>query len=149
MGCRWQIAYFEKAFSTAATYVVEVDGAFAGYVQLELGEVHDYLSMLVLAPGYRSSGFGARLLAAILGASRHDARELSLRVFRTNAGARRFYEREGWRVVADEGDFSRMTPGSVSTFGHGLIDTELFRIRRQPASGMSAAAGSSCRQDPA
>jgi hypothetical protein len=78
-----------------------------------------------------------------------DARELSLRVFRTNAGARRFYEREGWRVVADEGDFSRMIPGAVPTFGHGLIDTELFRICRQPASGMSAAAGSSCRQDPA
>jgi GNAT superfamily N-acetyltransferase len=136
----WQIADFDKGLSTAATYVVEVDDAFAGYVQLNLGAVEDYLRMIVLVPAYRSSGIGARLLAAIVRASRQDGRGLGLRVFPTNPSAKRFYEREGWRVVAYDGHFGLMKPGSVPTFGHGLIDTGLFQIHRDRASGVSAAA---------
>ena len=101
----WQTADFDTAFAAASTSVVEVDGNLAGYVQLKAGAADDYLSMLILAPGYRSSGIGARLLATILGASSRAGRPLSLRVFRTNLAAKRFYEREGWVVVADQGDF--------------------------------------------
>jgi len=34
-------------------------------------------------------------------------------VFRTNHSARRFYERAGWEVVADEGDFLMMLPADA------------------------------------
>ena len=104
----WQKAYFDKAFDASTTRVVEVDGHFAGYVQRDAGEPDDYLSMLVLRPEYRSLGVGARLLSTIQAESRREGRGLYLRVFRTNLGARRFYEREGWSVVADEGNFLLM-----------------------------------------
>jgi ribosomal protein S18 acetylase RimI-like enzyme len=106
----WQTDNFDQAFISLQTRVVEVDGQLAGYLQVDVREVEDYLSMLVLAPAYRSLGIGARLLSETQADSRSKARGLHLRVFRTNANARRFYERNGWEVVADEGDFISMRP---------------------------------------
>lgn len=108
----WQTADFDKAFSTSSTYIVEVDGKFAGYVQLDLGAVENYLRMIILQPGFRSSGIGARLLAQIVRVGRQHGRDLRLRVFRTNAAAKRFYQREGWFVAADDGDFLQMKPAA-------------------------------------
>ena len=110
----WQITDFDKAFSTASTYIVEVDGRFAGYLQLDLGAVEHYLRMIVLLSGCRSSGIGARLLAELVRVSARQGRKLHLRVFRTNAAARRFYEREGWFVAADNGDFLLMNHGACA-----------------------------------
>lgn len=109
----WQTDYFDQAFTSLTTRVIEVDGQFAGYSQVDGGEVDDYLSMLVLAPAYRSLGVGARLLSDILADSRSKSRGLYLRVFRTNSAAKRFYEREGWTLVADEGDFLMMRPSDA------------------------------------
>jgi len=109
----WQADHFEQAWAAASTSVVEVDGRFAGYTQVDTGELDDYLRMLILLPEWRSHGVGAHLLATILEAARGEGRGLALRVFRTNGSARRFYEREGWQVVADEGDFLRMLPGGA------------------------------------
>lgn len=106
----WQRAYFDKAYAGLSTQVVEVDGDFAGYLQVDAGPEEDYLSMLVLRPAFRTLGVGARLLTAIQAASRRAGRGVYLRVFRTNMSAQRFYEREGWTVVADEGDFLVMRP---------------------------------------
>jgi ribosomal protein S18 acetylase RimI-like enzyme len=106
----WQDEHFDKAYASLSTRVVEVDGRFAGYVQVGLGLEEDYLSMLILHPDARCQGLGARLLSAIRSGSQREGRGLYLRVFRTNAAARRFYEREGWAVVADEGDFLLMRP---------------------------------------
>lgn len=104
----WQCADFERACAAATTSIVLVEGGFAGYVQVDEGASADYLSMLILAPAYRSAGIGARLLAGALQASRQRGRALTLRVFRTNAAAQRFYEREGWHVTAVQGDFIAM-----------------------------------------
>jgi len=109
----WQTNNFDQAFNAMQTRVVEVDGQFAGYVQVNAGEVDDYLSMLILAPAYRSLGVGAQLLSTIQADSRSKQRGLYLRVFRTNHSARRFYERAGWEVVADEGDFLMMLPADA------------------------------------
>jgi GNAT superfamily N-acetyltransferase len=111
----WQTADFDKAFATSETYIVEVDGSFGGYVQLDLGSVENYLRMVILLPEFRSSGAGARLLAQIVRVSRQHGRHLSLRVFRTNAAAKRFYEREGWFAAAEDGDFFLMKHGTSAT----------------------------------
>jgi ribosomal protein S18 acetylase RimI-like enzyme len=108
----WQEEYFDKAFARLATRVVEVDGCFAGYVQVDPGSEEDYLSMLILHPDARSRGLGARLLSAIQADSKRAGRGIYLRVFRTNAAALRFYEREGWTLVGNEGDFLVMRPES-------------------------------------
>jgi ribosomal protein S18 acetylase RimI-like enzyme len=106
----WQRTYLDEAFLVSSTQVIDVDGRVAGYLQVDKGADEDYLRMLILDPAARSRRVGARLLSAILADSRAGGRGLYLRVFRTNTSARRFYEREGWAVVADEGDFLLMRP---------------------------------------
>jgi len=98
----WQSADFDQAFSSCASYVVEVDGEFAGYFQLDLKPGDIYLRMLVLEPAFRSKGLGARLLADLRRMSVQSRRRLSLRVFRVNGEAKRFYEREGWTVESED-----------------------------------------------
>jgi GNAT superfamily N-acetyltransferase len=115
----WQEANFNQAFARLSTRVVEVDRCLAGYIQVDPGSEEDYLSMLILHPGARLQGLGARLLSTIQSESRREGRGLYLRVFRTNAAARRFYEREGWSVVADEGDFLVMRPGAAGQLLEG------------------------------
>lgn len=56
------------------------------------------LHTIAVAPGKRDRGVGAALLHAFVAAARDDgARLVHLRVLAENAGARRFYERHGWR----------------------------------------------------
>jgi GNAT superfamily N-acetyltransferase len=58
-----------------------------------------YLRLLLVAePG---NGVGARLLAAAEGAAREGANHLYLLATVDNLGARRFYERHGYRHVGD------------------------------------------------
>jgi ribosomal protein S18 acetylase RimI-like enzyme len=109
----WQSADFDNAFATSSTYVVELDGWFSGYVQLDLGPVENYLRMIVLAPECRSSGIGARLLAEILRRSLDGGRNLYLRVFRNNIAAKRFYEREGWSVASEDENFYLLRHATV------------------------------------
>lgn len=107
---RWQEDDFAKAIASCWTYVVEVDGACCGYLQLEVGKdagtIH--VRMLVLAAPARSRGIGARLLAAITALGRQAGYTLQLRVFRINGAARRFYERAGWQVIEEEPAFYLM-----------------------------------------
>jgi GNAT superfamily N-acetyltransferase len=60
-----------------------------------------YLRLLLVAPGRRGAGVGAALLAAAETAARADANHLTLLATTDNAGARRFYERHGYRHVGD------------------------------------------------
>jgi GNAT superfamily N-acetyltransferase len=108
----WQSADFDKAFASSTSYVVELNGEFAGYFQLDLNPDDIYLRMLVLKPAFRSMGVGARLLADLRHMSVQSRRRLSLRVFRVNADARRFYEREGWTVESEEDAFWLMAHAS-------------------------------------
>lgn len=61
-----------------------------------------YLRLLLVGGSTQSRGIGAALLAAAeRRARRGGARHLALLVTRTNGGARRFYERNGYRHVGD------------------------------------------------
>ncbi|MGH7318177.1 MAG: GNAT family N-acetyltransferase, partial [Candidatus Rokuibacteriota bacterium] len=60
-----------------------------------------YLRLLLVAESAQGSGLGARLLAAAEGGARERANHMFLLVTADNAGARRFYERWGYRHVGD------------------------------------------------
>jgi GNAT superfamily N-acetyltransferase len=61
-----------------------------------------YLRLLLVADAHQTSGIGSALLrAAEDAAARAGARALILLVTTDNAGARRFYERAGYRHVGD------------------------------------------------
>lgn len=76
---------------TAVT-VADLDGVPVGFLARD-GAV---VTALYLAPGARGQGLGR----ALLDAAKAAAPCLELWVFEANAGARRFYAREGFRAVA-------------------------------------------------
>jgi GNAT superfamily N-acetyltransferase len=60
-----------------------------------------YLRLLLVDEARQDAGVGATLLAAAETAARAVANHLTLLATRDNAGARRFYERHGYRHVGD------------------------------------------------
>ena len=60
-----------------------------------------YLRLLLVADGRQRRGLGGRLLAAAESEARTAANHLLLLVTTGNVGARRFYERRGYRHVGD------------------------------------------------
>jgi GNAT superfamily N-acetyltransferase len=60
-----------------------------------------YLRLLLVGEGRQGAGVGAALLAAAEEAARAVANHLTLLATTDNAGARRFYERHGYRHVGD------------------------------------------------
>jgi ribosomal protein S18 acetylase RimI-like enzyme len=104
----WQENDFDNAFQNSQTYVIENQSILLGYFQIDPNEDHDYLRMLILKPEVRSLGVGAKLLSQILGIAQYNGKALMLRVFKVNVDAKRFYEREGWMVIAEEEAFLLM-----------------------------------------
>jgi GNAT superfamily N-acetyltransferase len=60
-----------------------------------------YLRLLLVAQHALGDGLGSRLLAAVEQRAESAARHLYLLVTSDNVGARRFYERHGYRHVGD------------------------------------------------
>jgi putative acetyltransferase len=86
--------YFQDRFAREWPSVTVAE---EGITILGFAEVRDgVLDMLFIAPSRARSGIGGQLLAEAesRGASR-------LECFRDNAGARRFYEKNGWRMTRD------------------------------------------------
>jgi GNAT superfamily N-acetyltransferase len=75
-----------------------------------------YLRLLLVADPAQRTGLGARLLAAAEAHARPSANHLVLLVTADNAGARRFYERHGYRPVGDLPSFA--VPGLDEALYH-------------------------------
>ncbi|SCY30182.1 GNAT family N-acetyltransferase [Microvirga guangxiensis] len=93
-------AFFAERFSSSweRVLVSERQGEIAGFLLMTDG----HIDMLFMDPDASGQGGGARLLEE---AESRGAR--SLECFHDNEGARRFYERHGWRVTrAYERDFA-------------------------------------------
>jgi ribosomal protein S18 acetylase RimI-like enzyme len=138
----WQIADFGNAFSASATLVVETNAEMTGYIQLDINAGEMYLRMIVLAPHVRSRGIGAKLVAEINRISQQAGYAMHLRVFRANIDAKRFYEREGWRVKAEEDAFFLMTH---PLNGPGKTAVPLRELRAQDVETVIEAG---CSDDP-
>jgi len=95
-------AYFAERFAGAwerMLVAVQRDDAL-GFLLMTDG----HIDMLFMDPGSCGEGGGAQLLKAA-----EDRGAKSLECFRDNHGARRFYERHGWRVTrAYEREFAGM-----------------------------------------
>jgi GNAT superfamily N-acetyltransferase len=73
-------------------WVSEQDGRIAGFIGLD----DDMLEQIYVDPDFQNRGIGTELMAH---AKRLRPDRLQLWVFQKNVGARRFYERHGFRLV--------------------------------------------------
>ena len=93
-------------------FIVEADGAVAGLALLRqrflLG---DYLELLAIAPWAQGKGLGGTLLAYLEDVVFARAKNLFACVSDFNQGARRFYERHGYREIGPVPNL--LIPGSA------------------------------------
>jgi GNAT superfamily N-acetyltransferase len=94
-----------------AVTVAEANGAVVGFIAIS----GNWIEQLYLTPDWTGQGIGSHLLETTTA----GAGETKLYCFQANAGARRFYERHGFRVEASRS-------GSVNE--EGLPD--LLYVRR-------------------
>ncbi|MFE0631321.1 GNAT family N-acetyltransferase [Streptomyces sp. NPDC058864] len=89
------------AFVPEHTWVVDVDGAFAGCVALRpAGDAH-WLEHFYLAPRLQGGGIGTAVLRELLERCDREGVPVRLNVLRGSA-ARRLYERHGFTVDAED-----------------------------------------------
>ena len=84
------ISFFGRLIDHDLVWVAD-DGKVRGFLAVE----EDYIHALYVARGARGHGIGALLLSRV----KADHARLSLYTFVANVGARRFYERHGFREV--------------------------------------------------
>ena len=96
----WQKNEFNGRYIELNTSFILFNGERIGYVQYRLFDTETYVNMIILYPDYRGHGFGIHVLMLIK--SIQDVRVLSLRCFKTNKDAYRFYLRNGFEVLKEE-----------------------------------------------
>ncbi|MEV4628795.1 GNAT family N-acetyltransferase [Micromonospora sp. NPDC049523] len=82
-------------FTPQHTWVIEVDGAFAGCVSLRPAEDAHWLEHFYLVPYLQGSGIGTAVLRGLLERCDRDGTLVRLNVLQGSA-ARRLYERHGF-----------------------------------------------------
>ncbi len=94
---------YEARYPGSEYDVILVDGKTAGRIWVGRDEGEIRLLDIALLPEFQGRGHGAALVGALIEEARSTGRHLRHMVFMLNEGARRFYERLGFRVT---GEFS-------------------------------------------
>ncbi|MEE1610498.1 GNAT family N-acetyltransferase [Microvirga sp. CF3016] len=87
------LAFFqEQVFPTSEVWIAEAGVQLIGFAGARL----DWLDHLYVDPDWHGQGVGSALLSAVS----DNRAELNLWTFQENAQARRFYERQGFGLIA-------------------------------------------------
>lgn len=107
-----QIEIFEREWTTSRVRVVELDCAFAGFIQQQEQDNHLFLLNFAVEELFQSLGIGSHLIELYKRESRERNKALRLNVFRTNPRAQEFYRRHGFAVEqhGDNGCMMVWTP---------------------------------------
>lgn len=91
-------AWFANALLPAGdVWLAERDGEIAGFAACSEQDGALWLEQLYVGAGHRSAGIGSTLLSRVLSRTTQACR---LHVFQANAGARRFYEAQGFKLLS-------------------------------------------------
>jgi ribosomal protein S18 acetylase RimI-like enzyme len=97
-------ASFDRHFDPAVVRVIVAGGRDVGVLRVEERGPDLYVAVIEIAPEAQGRGLGTAVLRSVLARADAERRAVGLRVLAVNAGARRLYERLGFRVVADDGE---------------------------------------------
>ncbi|WP_424217173.1 GNAT family N-acetyltransferase (plasmid) [Streptomyces sp. BI20] len=98
---RWVRERLRRNFDPAHTWVIAVDGAFAGCVALRPAPDAHWLEHFYLAPERQGTGIGSAVLRELLARCDREGVEVRLQVL-TGSPARRLYDRHGFTVESED-----------------------------------------------
>lgn len=105
----WQLEYFREKYDSRQRQIIQVEGQDAGVLVVERRADELYLGLIELLLAFQGRGIGTAIIRGLIAQARAEGRPLGLHVLRTNAPARRLYERLGLRVVGEEPNRYRMS----------------------------------------
>jgi ribosomal protein S18 acetylase RimI-like enzyme len=106
---RWQRSNFAAELASSTTSVIRMDALIVGYVQYRDEGNRIYVQNIALLPDFQCQGIGTRLMNELQTKAAARGVPLDLGVFRTNAPARRFYERLGFERTRDTETHTEMS----------------------------------------
>jgi ribosomal protein S18 acetylase RimI-like enzyme len=89
---------FEKRFTSAGHQIVVFEGVDVGLLQVVDEGSHLVVGKIELLPAFQRRGIGSVLMGRVLDEAQARQIPVRLQVLRTNAPARRFYERLGFVI---------------------------------------------------
>ena len=94
---------YRRAYPDGSFAIVELDGERVGRLYLHRRATETRIVDLAIVAARRGQGIGSALLSELATAADAEGRGLSIHVEMFNHGARRLYERFGFRLAEDEG----------------------------------------------
>jgi RimJ/RimL family protein N-acetyltransferase len=96
-----QYALFAPSFDLRTHRILRSGGEDTGVLCVEARVHAIHLARIFLVPRFQRRGVGTRVVRALMEIAKADSQPVELTVLRANLGARRFYERLGFRVVGE------------------------------------------------
>lgn len=105
-----QIGFHQRQFSPENTRLILLGGVIVGWVSVFDHDDCTKIEELYVLPEFQKRGIGTAVLLEVIAHARRRRAPVHLRVFKINGGARRLYERLGFRGAEEEdGPFLEMT----------------------------------------
>lgn len=98
----WQKEYFDRKFDPSDRQIIQIDGKDAGVIAIEQRDEGLFVALIEILPDYQNRGVGTSLLRHTIQKAQAANLSVTLQVLKTNAPARRLYERLGFVIVKDE-----------------------------------------------
>lgn len=98
---------FHEQLEIESTRLIGHRGRDVGFMMVLDWEDHSTLHTLCILPEWQGLGLGTRVTRDLIRATTQAGRKLDLYVLKANPRARAFYERLGFRVIADTGNHHR------------------------------------------
>lgn len=101
----WQEKDFADHFEPEQICMISLGDELVGYYQTEETAGFLYIRMFVIHPGYQGKGLGTHALQQIMVSACAGGVDVSLRVFRSNKRAIKFYLKHGFIVAEESAEF--------------------------------------------
>jgi ribosomal protein S18 acetylase RimI-like enzyme len=104
----WQRQEFDRRFGEHSVSVIDVDGRRAGGLFVETKPDSLYIHEIQVLPEYQGRGVGTAVLRDVIERAARRGLAVTLSVVSANPGAKRLYERLGFKVTDVHPPFFRM-----------------------------------------
>lgn len=93
--------YYATRFPRTIPEIIIVSGERSGAIQVDRSGEEIRIVDIAVLPAFRNQGIGSAVLASLIAEANRGTVRLALTVSKSNAHARRLYERLGFRVAED------------------------------------------------
>lgn len=97
----FQTKFFAEHFKPAANQIILVDGQPIGLLGTSRSPERHFISGLQISTAWQGRGIGTAIVGRLLADARELGLPVELQVLKVNLGARRLYERLGFRTTGE------------------------------------------------